>query len=730
MEGRTPIPSRQAQEVRRAQEKSQQVNENIYCIVSTKWWSAWCNYSGFDSNESLIKNEYVEPGPISNEPLFDERGMLRIDVVENDDYVVIPNGVWKLIQGWYGGGPAIKRRLLSGDVPHLEIHFIRVEVRLVIQDSGEPDSALSSSNHKNTIIELSRLDTIEQGWLSIVKATGMKEIMNTAVRVWVKPAERDHFVPATGGLHDEAFWRRTKSILDAEKDIESWSMIDTSSNMNQTLNSLLSEGLRWGALVECKIGGKTSRYAWPRDALKHRWRLRIKSGDIIDAKDSEGRWFDSVVRQVKEVQIHVHFRGWAARWDTWVDRFDEDSIQPLFTHTTNWRKFKKGDACEIRSEEEKRALWYEARVLEVYPSDDPKIKDDYVLVQAMIAGHQTLSGPSKPRKLSTQSESLAKMGTHIKRARTPIQQSNNHYLSSSSSGKLSPSYTNTTQTISSRSYKTTTSRFLSQSYGRPHHKGTPPAPGAVGLSNLGNTCFMNSMLQCLSHTKQLREYFLNAERVQSELNEDNPLGSGGNIARAYADFISDSWSGDYAIIVPTILKKAVGQQASQFLGYQQQDSQEFMSYLLDGLHEDLNRVRKKPYIETLESNGRPDQVVANESWDRFQLRNKSIIIDTFYGLLRSHITCPNCGHESITFDPYNTLSLPLPSAKIRRITITLSRADGSRPTKYLVQLSSRDTITQLKQGLARISGETDIDINNLDICDIWSHRIQKCYKNN
>ena len=52
----------------------------------------------------------------------------------------------------------------------------------------------------------------------------------------------------------------------------------------------------------------------------------------------------------------------------------------------------------------------------------------------------------------------------------------------------------------------------------------------------------------------------------------------------------------------------VGRFAPQFSGFQQQDSQELLAFLLDGLHEDLNRIQKKPYIEMKESNGRPDEV--------------------------------------------------------------------------------------------------------------------------
>lgn len=57
-----------------------------------------------------------------------------------------------------------------------------------------------------------------------------------------------------------------------------------------------------------------------------------------------------------------------------------------------------------------------------------------------------------------------------------------------------------------------------------------------------------------------------------------------------------------------MLQTQVGRFAPQFSGYQQQDSQELLAFLLDGLHEDLNRVKKKPYLELKDANGRPDSV--------------------------------------------------------------------------------------------------------------------------
>ncbi|XP_030357254.1 ubiquitin carboxyl-terminal hydrolase 4 isoform X3 [Strigops habroptila] len=130
-------------------------------------------------------------------------------------------------------------------------------------------------------------------------------------------------------------------------------------------------------------------------------------------------------------------------------------------------------------------------------------------------------------------------------------------------------------------------------------------PGLCGLSNLGNTCFMNSALQCLSNTPPLTDYFLE-DKYEAEINQNNPLGMRGEIAEAYAELIKQMWSGRQSHVAPRMFKTQVGRFAPQFSGYQQQDSQELLAFLLDGLHEDLNRVKKKPYLELKDANGRPD----------------------------------------------------------------------------------------------------------------------------
>ncbi|OQR77187.1 ubiquitin carboxyl-terminal hydrolase 4-like [Tropilaelaps mercedesae] len=194
---------------------------------------------------------------------------------------------------------------------------------------------------------------------------------------------------------------------------------------------------------------------------------------------------------------------------------------------------------------------------------------------------------------------------------------------------------------------------------------------------------MNSALQCMSNTPPLTDYFLSNQYME-DLNRENPLGMRGEIAIAYAEMIKALWSGCSQTFTPRAFKEKVGRFAPQFHGYMQQDCQELMSFLLDGLHEDLNRVKKKPYIEAKSADGRADRILAKEAWDNYLKRNDSIVTDTFHGLLKSTLVCPDCKHVSVTFDPSCFLSLPLPHRKDKLINAVIFKNESGKPSKLRV----------------------------------------------
>ncbi|XP_047316679.1 ubiquitin carboxyl-terminal hydrolase 8 isoform X2 [Impatiens glandulifera] len=213
--------------------------------------------------------------------------------------------------------------------------------------------------------------------------------------------------------------------------------------------------------------------------------------------------------------------------------------------------------------------------------------------------------------------------------------------------------------------------------------------GLTGLQNLGNTCFMNSALQCLAHTPKVVDYFLGD--YNKEINHENPLGMDGEIALAFGDLLRKLWAPGATPVPPRLFKSKLARFAPQFSGFNQHDSQELLAFLLDGLHEDVNRVKCKPYVEAKDGDGRPDEEVADEYWRNHLARNDSVIVDVCQGQYRSTLVCPVCRKVSVTFDPFMYLSLPLPSTTMRTMTLTVITTDGSA-------LPSPVTVSVLKSG--------------------------------
>jgi len=113
----------------------------------------------------------------------------------------------------------------------------------------------------------------------------------------------------------------------------------------------------------------------------------------------------------------------------------------------------------------------------------------------------------------------------------------------------------------------------------------------------------------------------------------------GQIANVFAELLRTMWSGDDTIVSPKNFKSVLSKWAPQFEGFQQHDAQELLAFLLDGLHEDLNRVREKPYVEQKEAGNRPDHSVAAEAWQGHLARNRSVITDLFHVCYRWRINC-------------------------------------------------------------------------------------------
>jgi ubiquitin carboxyl-terminal hydrolase 4/11/15 len=223
----------------------------------------------------------------------------------------------------------------------------------------------------------------------------------------------------------------------------------------------------------------------------------------------------------------------------------------------------------------------------------------------------------------------------------------------------------------------------------------------VGLQNLGNTCFMNSALQCLIHCEALSKFLLTSN-LSSIINKSNLLGTKGKLVTVYTELLKQLTGGKEKSVAPWSLKNTVGKFAVQFAGYQQQDSHEFLGYLITGLHEDLKEVRKGEYHDIKYKN---DSETSDESWEMFERNNKSMIVDLFYGQYKSTLTCPKCKEKSITFDPFNSISLPIPGSSLRIFEVNFVRLDwGEALVRVPCWAPQKATIFEVKNEACQKTG--------------------------
>ena len=187
--------------------------------------------------------------------------------------------------------------------------------------------------------------------------------------------------------------------------------------------------------------------------------------------------------------------------------------------------------------------------------------------------------------------------------------------------------------------------------------------GLCGSINLGNTCYLNSSIACLSNCYELTYYFL-SKKFKNDINKSNKEGTKGDLAKEWYELLKEYWKSKKSKGDPSDLKKVIGKKVKIFKGYNQQDANEFMIYFLDIINEDLNRTSKKSYKEIDEQKeNETDDECALRFWNYYVQRNDSIITDLFTGLFKCTVKCPNCNWVSITYETFNILQLPIPKVK-------------------------------------------------------------------
>ncbi|XP_068573281.1 ubiquitin carboxyl-terminal hydrolase 44 isoform X1 [Cebidichthys violaceus] len=265
--------------------------------------------------------------------------------------------------------------------------------------------------------------------------------------------------------------------------------------------------------------------------------------------------------------------------------------------------------------------------------------------------------------------------------------------------------------------------------GSPFKRRPTVTPGVTGLRNLGNTCYMNSILQVLSHLHVFRECFLRLDLTQAlellasavhgqlavkapsmspliqrrgfQASSGSGAGLSGGASRTRSmeliqpkepsskhislchelhTLFQVMWSGKWALVSPFAMLHSVWQLIPAFRGYAQQDAQEFLCELLDKVQHEL------------ESTG-THTTTAGVPQKRLIKQVLSVVNTIFHGQLLSQVTCLACDHRSNTVEPFWDLSLEFPERYHSN-----SRESAAHASCHLTEMLAKFTETEALEG--------------------------------
>jgi len=188
--------------------------------------------------------------------------------------------------------------------------------------------------------------------------------------------------------------------------------------------------------------------------------------------------------------------------------------------------------------------------------------------------------------------------------------------------------------------------------------------GLCGLVNLGNTCFMNSAIQCLSHTIPLVNYFMSNKYLEDK----KTVCQEEELIESWNELLRYIWSENTTLSPKKFLiisqRLAVRKNMVQFAGFLQNDSIEYLLYLMDSLHSGLSYKAAITISGEAKNEKDKDAINAYTNWDKFYGKEYSELIDIFYGQFKTTVKTYNedktIKEINVLYEPFNCLLLDIP----------------------------------------------------------------------
>ena len=230
-------------------------------------------------------------------------------------------------------------------------------------------------------------------------------------------------------------------------------------------------------------------------------------------------------------------------------------------------------------------------------------------------------------------------------------------------------------------------------------------PHKVGLQNIGQTCYMNASLQCLTNVQRLTNKLLEMHS-QNKINAQlQPL------TQVYTNLLFEFNTTNKSYIIPNTFKAVLENLNPLFQGNQASDAKDFIFFIIERLHQELKPPDNPPnnfvQINFLqqELEARNENLTREKFLKEFKTKNTSIISENFYGITRSVMKCDACGVQKFSFQTFNILSFILKKVKEEK----QKDLGGYLPNDYVINLiDAFDSENKLEH----LVGENMIYCNN------------------